>query len=153
MSSFSFGFRIKVHFKVSQFKVEQNSYFLNRLLSRELRSFKSVFCVHSLKLQGDTALQSWHKPVGLNQDCNTHVMPGNKSTLKVFSYSSQRNNLTVQFSLRYSQLTLTESMEILHSKGHISALYINMGISTKFLRTKLTKSTLVCCKQHLKHKN
>lgn len=56
MSSFSFGFRIKVHFKVSQFKVEQNSYFLNRLLSREFRSFKSVFCVHSLKLQGDTDL-------------------------------------------------------------------------------------------------
>lgn len=60
-------------------------------------------------------------------------MPENKSTLKVFSYSSQRNNLTVQFSLKYSQLTLMESMEILHSEGQVSALCINIGISNKFL--------------------
>lgn len=60
-------------------------------------------------------------------------MPRNKSTLKVFSYSSQSNNLTVQFSLKSSQLTLVESVEILHSEGQVSALCINTGVSNKLL--------------------
>lgn len=135
MSSVSFGFRIKLSFNLFQFKVEQNSYLPNKYKCKENLGILNLFvCVCIVWISREMQIcKTWHKPAGLNQDCNTHVMPGNKRTLKVFSYSSQRSSLTVQFPFRSSQLTLMESMEILHSKGQVSALYINIRISSEFL--------------------